>query len=89
MYDQEEVQTGWILGQQCGTYRRTYNQVRPHESLAFATPQSAYLAPPIAPPRALPGRFAGVALVGQLATESDSLDVSNPNLFPPQIVQKT
>ena len=85
----EEVPTGWILGQQCEAYRRTYNQVRPHESLAFATPESAYLAPPTAPPQSVPGRFAGVALVGQLGPESDSLDVSESNLFPPESVQKT
>ena len=91
-YDQlyrEEVPTGWVLGQLCEGYRRTYNQVRPHESLGFATPESAYLASPTAPPRPVPGRFAGIGLVGALGPDLDNSDVSEANLFPPQSVQKT
>lgn len=88
-YDQlyrEEIPTGWVLGQQCEAYRRTYNQVRPHESLAFATPESAYLLAPTSPPRPVPGRFAGIGLVGALGPEVDNPPVSGPNLFPAETV---
>lgn len=41
-----EVANGHALGEQLGLYRDLFNEVRPHESLAFRTPLEAYLAPP-------------------------------------------
>jgi putative transposase len=41
-----EVPTGHALGQELELYRELFNQVRPHESLAFRTPLEAYLATP-------------------------------------------
>jgi putative transposase len=84
-----EVPSGHDLARECESYRNLYNQVRPHEALAFATPESAYRAQPSSPPRPVPGRFAGIALVGRLGSESDSLAVSEPKLIPGQTVQET
>jgi transposase InsO family protein len=45
-----DVPSGHDLGRECEAYRRLYNQVRPHEALAFATPETAYVAQPTGPP---------------------------------------
>jgi len=41
-----EIPDAITLADESETFRRLYNEVRPHESLDFATPLSAYLAEP-------------------------------------------
>jgi putative transposase len=41
-----EIPNGHALGQELELYRALFNEVRPHESLAFRTPLEAYLALP-------------------------------------------
>lgn len=42
-----EIPNGLALNDECGSYRHTYNEVRPHETLDFFVPMSHYLAMPI------------------------------------------
>jgi putative transposase len=41
-----EIPDALTLAEEAEAYRRLYNEIRPHESLDFATPLSAYLADP-------------------------------------------
>jgi putative transposase len=41
-----EIPDAIALAQETEAYRRLYNEIRPHESLDFATPLSRYLADP-------------------------------------------
>ena len=46
----QEIATGHDLAEECERYRDLYNQVRPHQSLAYATPEQAHTKPPAGPP---------------------------------------
>lgn len=41
-----EIPDALVLAEEAETYRHLYNEIRPHESLDFATPVSRYLADP-------------------------------------------
>jgi transposase InsO family protein len=45
----QEVPSGVALAAECEKYRRTYNEIRPHEHLGFVTPMQVYLADPTKP----------------------------------------
>ena len=84
-----EIPSGHELALECESYRRLYNQVRPHESLGWQTPEVAYLAPPVGPPHPVPGRFSGIGLVGRLNVVTGTEDFTAPNLFQPETVQES
>jgi transposase InsO family protein/transposase-like protein len=42
----QEIADGHALHEEVQSYRRLYNEIRPHEHLDFGTPLAAYLAPP-------------------------------------------
>ena len=44
-----EIPDAITLADEAETFRRLYNEIRPHESLDFATPLSRYLADPTEP----------------------------------------
>jgi putative transposase len=41
-----EIPDAMVLAEEAEAYRRLYNEIRPHESLDFATPLSRYLEEP-------------------------------------------
>ena len=45
----QEVPCSVALAAECEKYRRTYNEIRPHEHLGFVTPMQVYLADPTKP----------------------------------------
>ena len=47
-----QVPDGLALAQEVETYLMTYDTIRPHEAIGFATPISRYLQAPSTPPRA-------------------------------------
>ncbi len=48
-----EIATGHDLAEECERYRELYNQVRPHQALAYSTPEQVHLAQPAGPPTAV------------------------------------
>jgi hypothetical protein len=44
------MSNGHDLNLECEKFRRLCNEVRPHESLGFVTPEQAFLMKPDAPP---------------------------------------
>jgi putative transposase len=84
-----EIPSGHELALECESYRQLYNQVRPHESLGWQTPEGTYLAIPRTPPRLVPGRFSGIGLVGRLGLEPEADGLTRSNLFGPETVQET
>jgi len=45
-----EISNGHDLNLECEKFRRLFNEVRPHESLGFVTPEQAFLKKPESPP---------------------------------------
>lgn len=84
-----DIRSGHDLALECAAFRTTYNQVRPHEALAFSTPETVYLARPTSAPRTVGGRFAGMAFRVGSELIPDSAAVSGSKLIQVETVQKT